>query len=90
MSIYTCDYFLVFSEWQSQLHYKQECIPVECILPAAVAVSWEVCLSVYWDTPPRVGLETPLGVGLETHLGQTPQPPPWVWSWRPPPCGQNS
>ena len=39
-----------------------------------------VCLSACWDTPP--------GVGLETSHNQTPQPPPWVWDWRPP-LGQN-
>ena len=40
--------------------------------------------------PPAVDLETPQcgpgdppGMGLETS-GQTPQPPPWVWAWRPP------
>ena len=40
--------------------------------------------------PPGVGLKTPPGVGLETpHPGcgpgniprQTPQLPPWVWTW---------
>ena len=71
---------------------EQECIPVGCILPAAVAVSWggglPQCMLGY---PLGVGLEIPLGVGLETPQvwawrppGQTPQPKPWVWSWRPP------
>ena len=64
----------------------QECIPVGCVPPTAVAVSWGpvgVCLSACWDTPtpclpgcgpgdpPGMGLDTPLGVGLET-----PQPDP--------------
>ena len=69
----------------------QECIPVGCVLPAAVAVCWGggVCLSACWDTPrcgpgnpPSVGLETPLcgpgdppGCGLETPPGHTPQLP---------------
>ena len=58
----------------------QECIPVGCVLPAALAVHGEVCLSACWDTQPTpgVGLETALGMGLET---------PWVWAWRPPRCG---
>ena len=74
---------------------KQECIPVGCILPTAVAICWGVFTSVYAGipTPQGVGLETPpppLGVGLETPRcgpgdppGQTPQPPPWVWAWKP-------
>ena len=49
---------------------KQECIPVGCVSPAAVAIG--VCLSACWDTPLGVGLETPnKGVGLET---------PQVWA----------
>ena len=54
----------------------QECIPVGCVLPAALAIHGEVCLSACWDTQPTpgVGLEIPLGMGLET---------PWVWAWRP-------
>ena len=62
---------------------EQECIPVGCVPPAAVAIGvGGVCLSACWDAPPGVGLETPLGVGLETICGcgdppgQTPQPPP--------------
>ena len=41
------------------------------------------------NTPLGVGLDTTLGVGLETPRcgpgnppGQTPQLPPWVWTWR--------
>ena len=60
-----------------QKNSQQECIPVGCVPPAAAAVWGGVCLSVCWDTPPP-------GVGLETPPGQTPQPPPWVWAWRPP------
>ena len=34
--------------------WKQECIPVGCVPPAAVAVWWGVCLSACWETsPPR-------------------------------------
>ena len=57
----------------------QECIPVGCVLPAAVAICWGegVCLSACWDThhspgcepgdpPPARPLNLPLGVGLET------------------------
>ena len=38
-------------------------------------------------TTPRCGPgDLSLGVGLETPPpGQTPQLPPWVWAWRPPP-----
>ena len=62
----------------------QECIPVGCVPPAAVAVCWGgVCLSACWDTPPGVGLETPPQCGP----GDTPRPDPstspWVWAWRP-------
>ena len=50
----------------------QECIPVGCVLPAAVAVCWGggVSASVHVGIPPGVGLETPL-----------------VWAWRPPCVG---
>ena len=67
-------------------YQSQECIPVECILPAAVAVRWGgVCLSACWDTPPGcgpgdplcVGLENPrMGVGLETPPRCGPGDPP--------------
>ena len=74
---------------------KQECIPVGCVPPAAVAVSWGVCLSACWDTlpwvwawrPPQVwARKSPPGLGLETPLGVGWRPP-WVWVWRPPGCG---
>ena len=56
---------------------KQECIPVGCVLPSAVAVEG-VCPSACWDTPPTlgVGLETPSGVGLEIPPGCGPGDPP--------------
>ena len=45
---------------------------------------------------PGCGPRDPPGVGLETCPGQTHQPPPWVWAWRParhagipPPYEQN-
>ena len=65
---------------------EQECIPVGCILQAAVAVSWGgVCLSACWDTPPgpgppRPGPDPP-GVGLDT---------PQVWAWTSPRCGLDT
>ena len=64
---------------------KQECIPVECVPSAAVAVSRRVCLSACWDIPPnRCGpgdppgcqLGTPLGVGMETPLDVGLETPP--------------
>ena len=79
---------------------KQECIPVGCVPPTAVAVGRGVCLSACWDThthtlgvdlaPPfGCGPGDPLGVGLET---------PWVWAQRlpgqtpplPPGCGPGN
>ena len=57
---------------------KQECIPVGCVPPTAVAVGvGGLCLSTYWETDP------PPSVGLETPPGQTPHLPPWVWAWKP-------
>ena len=67
---------------------KQECsrIPVECILPAAVAVCWGVCLSACWDTPPRVDLEPP-GCGPRDSPGCGPGDPPARPLSFPPGCG---
>ena len=59
--------------------YQQECIPVGCVPPAAVAIcrcgggGLPQCMLVY-----------PLGVGLETPRVWAWRPP-WVWAWRPPP-----
>ena len=37
----------------SYIYWQQECIPVECVTSAAVAVGeGGVCLSACWDTPP--------------------------------------
>ena len=85
---------------QTLINLKQECIPVGCVPPAAVAV-WGVCLSACWDTPPWVWAWRPslgvvlymtlLGVGLEAPwvwawrpLWPDPSTSPWVWAWRPP------
>ena len=71
---------------------KQECIPVGCVPPAAVAICGEGSASVHAGMhptgcgpgdPPRCGPGEPPGVGLETPPGQTPQTPPWVWAWKP-------
>ena len=70
----------------------QECIPVGCIPPAAVAVCWGVYLSAYWETPwlcawnppPSDGLETPLRCGPGDPQGKTPQLPPGVGLETPP------
>ena len=58
-----------------------ECIPVGCVLPAAVAIHGGVCL----HNPPGVGLEPPQvwawrppGCGPGDPPGQTPQLPPGV------------
>ena len=61
----------------------QECIPVGSLLVGRISQhgllrGGGVCLSACWDTTPRCGPGDP--------PGQTPQPPPWVWAWRPPPA----
>ena len=76
----------------------QECIPVGCVLPTAVAVSWGpvgVYLSACWDTPtplppwvwawrpPGCGPGDPPGMGLDTPLGVGLETPQ-VWAWIPP------
>ena len=78
---------------------KQECIPVGCLPPAAVAVSrgglpeymlghpqvwvWRPPWVWAWRPPRPDPSTSALGVGLETPPGQTPEVPPWVWAWRP-------
>ena len=75
---------------QNKNSSKQECIPVGCVPPAAVAVCWGiVCISACWDTPPRawawtppelwatppgLGLDPP-GVGLDTPIHVGLDPP---------------
>ena len=59
----------------SNLKKKQECIPVGCVPPAAVAICWGVCLSACWDTPPSVDLEPP-GYGPRDSPGCGPGDPP--------------
>ena len=64
---------------------RQECIPVECVPPTAVAVGGGVW---YLASSPST---SPLGVGLDQiplnfPLGcvpepDPPQPPTWVWAW---------
>ena len=63
--------------------YIQECIPVGCVPPAAVAVGGGLPQCMLGYTPLVVGLETSPGWGLETPSGQTPKLPPWVWAWKP-------
>ena len=69
---------LKVSYTRTNIFLKQECIPVGCVPTATVAVCWGgVCLSACWDTPPP-------GCGPgDTSSGSTPQPPHWVWAWRP-------
>ena len=46
---------------------EQECIPVGCVLSAAVPIMGWVSTPPWEQIPP----------------GQTPQLPPWVWAWKP-------
>ena len=59
---------------------KQECIPVGCIPPAAVAISWGGSASVHAGIhqPPL-----PWVWAWRLPTGQTLQAPPWVWAWKP-------
>ena len=82
-----CNYFLL-SLLRKKYMNRQECIPVGCVLPAAVAVTG--------------GLQSPLGANPpeqappwsrhppQSGPGAPPWPdssqlPPWLWAWRPPP-----
>ena len=66
---------------------KQECIPVGCVPPAAVAVMGEGAPHPLARSPSN----SPLGVGLDQiplnfppGCGpelDPPQLPPWVWAW---------
>ena len=65
----------------STMNKLQECIPVGCVPPAAVAVGgggWGSA-SVYAgiQIPPGVGLETPLGVGPESPQRPYPSTSPF-------------
>ena len=63
----------------TKINSQQECIPVECIPPAAAAIGERGSASVHAGIPP-------LGVGLpQCMLGCTHLI--WVWAWRPPGCG---
>ena len=75
-----------------RLFLKQECVPVGCVPPPAVAVLGGVCLSACWNTPPPqvwtwrlpgCGPGDPPGVGLETPRVLAWRPPK-VWAWRSP------
>ena len=73
------------SHWRKDAMYlRQECIPVGCVPPAAVAVCGGVFASVHAGIP---------------HPGPGPGHPPWVWAWRypqpdpstsPPRCGPGN
>ena len=66
-----------FKKQKKNIYLKQECIPVGCIPPAAVAISrGGVCLSACWDTP----IPTPW-----VWAWRPPCPHSRVWAWRPPP-----
>ena len=76
-----CNYFLL-SLLRKKYMNRQECIPVGCVLSAAVAVTG--------------GLHSPLGANPPEQApprAGTPQSgpwpdssqlPPWLWAWRPP------
>ena len=67
--------------FQSTRVPQQECIPVGCVPPTAVAIFWgEMSASVHAGihSPPGMGLDTP-GVGLDTAPSQPPMSP-WVWA----------
>ena len=68
----------------------QECIPVGCVPPTAVAVfsggGLPKCMLGY---TPQPGPGHPPGCGLETSLGQTPQTPPPSVGLEIPPREQN-
>ena len=66
-----CNYFLL-SLLRKKYMNRQECIPVGCVLPAAVAVTG--------------GLHSPLGANPPEQAPPEQGPPPeWTWS---PPLGQ--
>ena len=72
---------------------KQECIPVGCVPPAAVAICWGVCLSACWDPnppPPPVWAWTPPGVDLDTPPTRPPQHPPGCGPGDSPPQGSSN
>ena len=54
-----------------RLNMKQECIPVGCVPPAAVAVGGRGALD-------QIPFNFPLGCGPGRD---PPQFPPWVWAW---------
>ena len=62
----------------SNYKFKQECIPVGCVLPAAVAIM---------GGSPHTQTHTP-GAGTPWSRHPPGAGTPWVWAWRPPPrCG---
>ena len=78
--------------WISDLgsfHLKQECIPVGCIPPAAVAIMGGLHMPLLpgsrppWSRHPP-GADPPQVWAWRPPLGQIPSTSPWVWTWRPP------
>ena len=73
-----CSLVKTASILRTDFKIEQTCIPVGCVLPAAVAVGGG-------RTPGQFPLNFPLGCGP----GPDPPPPPtqlplWLWAWRPP------
>ena len=65
------------------LKFQQECIPVGCVPPAAVAIGGGGLASSPSTCPLGVGLDhIPLNVPFGCGPGpDPPQLPPWVWGW---------
>ena len=76
-------------------NWKQECIPVGCVPPAAVAICWgegclRQCMLGYNPMGLGLGLDpTPLGLGLDTSPWCGPGHPPRCWPGDPPPPDQT-
>ena len=63
---------------------KQECIPVGCIPPAAVAACWGGgSAAVHAGIPPRCGPGDPPGCGPGDSSRPDPLTCPQMWAWRP-------
>ena len=63
---------------------KQECIPVGCVPPTAVAICWGVLPQFMLGSPPRFGPGDPRSCGPGNPPPRPDSPTsPRVWAWRP-------